>query len=135
MDDICRAKVPLRILVRELRWENEHRKLTGTESPRALENLGILWKLFKECSSLFQEDEALQDKLGDEETVVKVKELRQTVTTELNKAYELLTESLGGDRIVNRIDAAHKVASNICEEAVLKLEVELDTLSGDVLSK
>lgn len=129
MDEIRRVKVPLEILVRELRWENEHRNLTRTDSPKAFKNLGLLWNLLKKCSSLFEEDEAFENEAGDNEPTQGVKELRRTVTKQLNVVCDLLTKPLGDHKIRERIDDAYKVASKICEEDIQKLVVDLEAVS------
>lgn len=128
IEEIGRASVPTRILVRELEWEEEHRGAAGTESPEAFENLGELWRLLKECSSLFQEDKGLEEELGNSEQARKIKELRRTVARELNRAYELLTTPLRGDRIVERIAGAHRAANKISGGAIAELAAELEAL-------
>lgn len=128
MAEVRRVRLPLEILARELRWEEEHVEVTGAESSEGLANLGVLWGALKQHSSLFEND-VLTRNAGGDELVEKVAELRGSIMKRLNTVYKLLTEAETDHTIAKRIKDASSIASEICKKGIPRLAADLKALS------
>ena len=128
-DKVRRLKIPLDIYRRELGWEKEHIAVTGREDPQALNNLSSLWHIFKNCSSIFRENQAFNNACGDGEIEYEIVQLRQAVMEKLNKICELLTPSTTVGNISKAVTDAYELASQSCVDYVPKLTATLKNAS------
>lgn len=120
LDEICRANIPLKVLVLELGMEKEHNKDTGKGNPRTFKNFGLLLDCLKDRCPLFCYDEAL-----DSQVLEKIGSLRRTVSEQLNRVHGLLTQYQCESKMPNTISEAYRVLSACCTESLPTLAAGL----------